>query len=241
MEIKIVSKKIKSKKPVVIEGFPGVGLVGSIAAKYLSQQLKAKQIGFIESPHLPPVSFIVNGEAYNPIRIYESEENNLVIVESEFPVPKELIYDLGEKIADWSKEIKAEKVICLEGINTPQPKGGTGVFAITSDKKFKTPKTIKKVETGYMIGVSASLMLQCKEIKLPGLCLMAETHSKFPDGMAAAAIITELNKLLSLKIDVKPLEKEAKTFENKLKTLVEKAKGLQNKTDIKPDDKVIYG
>jgi uncharacterized protein len=238
MGVKIVSKKIKLKKPVVIEGFPGVGLVGSIAAKYLSQQTNAKQIGFIESPHLPPVSFIVKGEVYNPIRIYEAEKDNLIIVESEFPVPGKLVNEIGERLGDWSKEINAEKVICLEGINAPQSKSSTGVFAITSDHNVKTPKSMKKVETGFMIGVSAALMLQCKEIKMPGLCLMAETHTSFPDGLAAAALIKELNKLLNLNVNTTALENEAKVFEEKIKSLVEKAKSLQ---PAKKDDKVIYG
>lgn len=236
MSVKIDCKKLKTKKPVIIEGFPGVGLVGSIAAKYLSQQLKAKQIGFIESPHLPPVSFVLDGEVYNPIRIYESLKNNLVIVESEFPVPENIVNELGESIANWAKHVNAEKIICLEGINTPQAQGG-GVFAITSSSKFKTPRSIKKVETGYMIGVSAALMLQCKEINVPGLCLMAETHSSFPDGVAAAKIIKELNSLLGINVNTTALEKEAKSFEDKIKLVLEKAKGLK----APERDKVEYG
>ncbi len=234
MGVKVVCKKLKSKRPVIIEGFPGVGLVGSIAAKYLSQQLKAKEIGYIESPHLPPVSFVFEGEVFNPIRIYESAKNNIVIVESEFPVPEKLVNDVGESIARWAKEVKAEKIICLEGINAQS--GGT-VYAITTSQKIKAPKNLKKVETGYMMGVSASLMLQCKDINLPGLCLMAETHSSFPDGMAAAKIVGELNTMFSFGINTAPLEKEAKGFEDKIKDLLEKTKNITEKKD----DKSIYG
>ena len=169
---------------------------------------------------------------------FKKNHKTLTLKISPFPVRLPSRYlKIGLK-----KEIKAEKVICLEGINTAKPKTNQGVYAITSSSKFKTPKNLKKVETGYMIGVSAALMLQCKEINLPGLCLMAETHSAFPDGLAAVTIIKELNNLLNLKVDTKPLEREAKNFENKLKEIVEKARSLRaGKEPFKKDDKIIYG
>ena len=33
---------VELKNPILIEGFPGLGMVGSIATEYLAKQLKAK-------------------------------------------------------------------------------------------------------------------------------------------------------------------------------------------------------
>ena len=42
----------------VIDGFPGVGLVGSITANYLINTLKLEQIGVMRSRHFPPLTVV---------------------------------------------------------------------------------------------------------------------------------------------------------------------------------------
>ena len=44
---------VELKNPILIEGFPGLGMVGSIATKYLAKQLKAKEYAILYSPHFP--------------------------------------------------------------------------------------------------------------------------------------------------------------------------------------------
>lgn len=229
-------KKLSVHKPIVIVGFPGVGLVGSIAAKYLAQQLKAKPIGHIQSTHIPPVSFIVDGEVCEAIRIYESKKHNVIIIESEFPLPAEFVHPLGDAIADWCKRIGAKQVVCLEGVNAPTVKNKPKVYVATSGSKNDTG--LETVKNGYIIGVSASLMLRVKEINIPALCLMAESHVGYPDGIAAASVLDELSSLFNIKINTKPLVSEAEEFENKLKKLVEKAHEIKS---MSKDGKIIYG
>jgi len=45
--------KVKLKRPVLIEGLPGLGMVGKIAAKYLIRELKAEKLAELYSPHFP--------------------------------------------------------------------------------------------------------------------------------------------------------------------------------------------
>ncbi len=45
--------EIEPNNPVLIEGLPGLGLVGKIALRYLIKQLKAKKIAYLYSPHFP--------------------------------------------------------------------------------------------------------------------------------------------------------------------------------------------
>ncbi|PIO00309.1 hypothetical protein COT72_01230 [archaeon CG10_big_fil_rev_8_21_14_0_10_43_11] len=238
MEVRIVSKKPKTKAPIIIEGFPGVGLVGSIASKYLTQKLDAKQIGHIESPHLPPLSFIQDGDVYNPIRIYDVPSKGWVIISSEFPVPATLIHDVGEAIVKWAKEINASRIVCLEGINSPNIAEEPRVFGIDANIKTKLPSGLEPVKTGYILGVSAAIMLACKYKKIKALCLMAESHSNYPDGLAAVALIKKLGSLFKVNVDVKPLVAEAEEFEKKIKDLIGKAKEVKHESD---ESRNMYG
>ena len=45
--------EIEPNNPVLIEGLPGLGLVGKIALRYLIKQLKAKKVAYLYSPHFP--------------------------------------------------------------------------------------------------------------------------------------------------------------------------------------------
>ena len=62
------------KNPVLIDGFPGVGLVGTIVANFLINTLKLEQIGVIDSYKFPPISVVKDGEPHNPMRLYSGEQ-----------------------------------------------------------------------------------------------------------------------------------------------------------------------
>ena len=52
----------------IVVGFPGVGLVGTIAANHLINSQGLEQIGVVESPHFPAVSVVKDGVPHNPVR-----------------------------------------------------------------------------------------------------------------------------------------------------------------------------
>ena len=76
------------------------------------------------------------------------------------------------------------------------------------------------------MGVTGALLI--KNDKYPFCCLFAETASNLPDSRAAAKVLEILNQYLNLKIDTKPLLKQAEKFESKLKDLM---KGSQKMID----------
>jgi len=55
-DVKIITKPIKAKNPVLIEGFPGIGLVGNIASQQIIDELEMTYIGSIDSRYFPPIA-----------------------------------------------------------------------------------------------------------------------------------------------------------------------------------------
>ena len=53
-QVKILDK-VKLKDPVLIEGLPGIGNVGRIAAGYLVSELNMKKFAELYSPHFLPL------------------------------------------------------------------------------------------------------------------------------------------------------------------------------------------
>ncbi|MFH1056986.1 MAG: proteasome assembly chaperone family protein, partial [Candidatus Micrarchaeota archaeon] len=63
VEIKEI-EKISLKNPIVIEGFPGIGMIGPIGASFLAGRPCMKLVGSISSSHFPPIAAIHD---YRPV------------------------------------------------------------------------------------------------------------------------------------------------------------------------------
>ena len=104
-DVKIVTKPIKSENPVLIEGFPGIGLVGNIASQQIIDELKMTYVGSIDSRHFPPIAVLYEGLINMPVRIYESEGHNIVMVVSDIPINPVVSYDISRALLDWAKAV----------------------------------------------------------------------------------------------------------------------------------------
>lgn len=60
----------KPKSPIIIEGFPGFGLVGTISTEFLVEHLGAEKIGKIDIEENPPMVAVHKGKVIDPIGIF---------------------------------------------------------------------------------------------------------------------------------------------------------------------------
>ncbi|NQU78239.1 proteasome assembly chaperone family protein [Candidatus Woesearchaeota archaeon] len=215
--------KEKPKKPVIIEGFPGFGLVGTISTEYLINELKAKPIGSIHAKDLPPMVAIHEGKKVQPIGIYYDEKNNIVIVHVMTNV-KGIEWKIGELVLEMAKELDAKDIISIEGVGTPVPSTKPNAYYYSnndaSKKKFEKAG-VKPLKEGIILGVTATIILQGEERPLSSI--FVETHSSLPDSKAAAKSIEVLDKYLNLNIAYEPLMKQAEKFEDKIRNLMEQS------------------
>lgn len=231
-----MAKKVKLKKipknPIIIEGFPGFGLVATIATGFLIDHLECEKIGNHWFEDQTPTLAIHKNEAIDPIGIYYNKKYNVIIVQS-VTSAKDHEWKFADFLLDLANQTQAKEIISVEGV-------GAGEASVKPKGFYYTTKMSKKLEKldvqglgeGIIVGVSSALLL--KADKTPITCMFAETHSKLPDSKAAARIIEMLDQYLGLKVDYKPLLKQAKEFEAKLKEMLTKQQEVQ-KTVTKKD------
>lgn len=220
--MKVVLKK-KPKNPIIIDGFPGFGLVGTIATEFLLDHLKTEKIGKIWISELPAMVAIHEGKVVEPIGIFYSKKYNLVIIHA-ISVIAGIEWKLTDAIVDIAKQLNAKEIISLEGIGSTAPNEKTKAFHYTSnEKKNEELKSAGSdaLQEGIIMGTTGLLMLKAEK-DIPVSCIFAETHSELPDSKAAAKVIEILDKYVGLKVDYKPLIKQAEKFEEKLKDLLTK-------------------
>ena len=225
--MKITLKKTPSS-PTIIEGFPGFGLVGTITTEYLIDALKAKYIGSIKVDGLAPMVAIHEGEMIRPIGIYYDERSNIVILHVMTNVTG-MEFEVADGLLELAEKLKAKEIVSVEGVGAVMSSDEPRIFHFTnnpsSEKKMKAVK-IDKLSEGIVMGVTASLLLNATSNMIT--CLFAETHSKLPDSYAAAKVVEGLDKYLGLKIDYKPLLKQAEKFEEKIRGLIQKGEAAKS-------------
>lgn len=222
-------KKITLKGYTLIEGFPDLGLAGTIGSRYLIEKLKMTQVGYIDSPLFMPVIRIHEGVPMHPVRIYASPKHKLAVVLAEQIIDNRLSNVVAKELVDWIKKRGIKRVISTSGIRVPN---GKDVYAFASDNNSK--KAIKKadfemIKDGVTSGVTALLMLYLKDNKIEAFCLLGNAKNN-ADYHAAAAIVKSFCKLTGICIDVKPLLAEAKKLED---AIVKHLKTLKTKKETK--------
>ena len=210
----------RPNNPRIIVGFPGFGLVGTIATKFLIENLDVEHIGSIESDHLLPLAAIHKSKLIGPLDIFYNKKFNLVILQtlSELNGTE---WKLGEILHDLADDLKAKEVIILEGVPTTKKKESYDIYYYSTNKNFEK-LGVKPVQEAVMMGVTATLLLKCKSI--PISALLSESQSNIPDSEAAARVIKTLDQYLGMDLDYKPLLAAAKKFEGMLKGMMAKLK-----------------
>ena len=224
IQIKLL-KECNFKGYTLIEGFPGAGLVGPMAASYMIEKLKMEYCGYIESDLFPPIAAIHDGVPLFPARIYMSQKSKLVIVMSEFIIPPNAIYPLSSELLSFVRKNGISKIVSVGGIPSKEP---TSAQHITSpDKeliKKAASKNIKAIDEGVIAGVSAVIMTGAEQLKIPVLSILVEINPQITDPKYAEVAIGALNKIINTNIDLEELDKEAKEVEAKIKELMSKVK-----------------
>ncbi len=217
---------LKLKNPIIIEGFPGIGMIGTISTSYLAEKLDMTLIGQINSTHFPPIASIHDYKPMSPARIYASEKYNTIVLFSEFVIPSEIVFSLSEEILNYAKKKKASAIYSFAGMGSDKPDGK--IYSISSTAE--TGQSLRKagselIREGATQGVSGVLLIQCAIEKFPAANLLIQTSSAL-DPKGSAKLLEFYSRLSGVTIDTKELIFEGSKIENKLKDSLEKMQSM---------------
>ena len=209
---------VKLKNPILIEGFPGLGMVGSIATNYLVKQLKAKKLAILYSPHFP-YHVIVNkkgnvrllrGEFY----YYKNDfgENDFIfLVGDSQPQTIEGQFEVANYILDFVETKKVKIVVTIGGYRNEVEETPKVVAVSTNTVLFEKALKAKAQpsEAGTPIVGTAGLLLGLAKFRnIDAVCLLGETRGYLPDPNTAKSILNILNGLIGIPVNLNGLDEE---------------------------------
>ena len=246
-------EKPKLRKPVLIEGLPGIGNVGRISAGYLVTELKAKKFAELYSPHFLPlvviqpggVARLLKGEFY----YYKGSKRDLIILvgDSQSITPQGY-YEISGKIIDVAKEMKVSEIITLGGLGVEKIVKSPRIIGAANNEKLvrkysKYGIVFDDTVAANIIGISGLLLGLAEIENIDAVCMLAETQG-FPlviaDPIAADTMLRVLSKILNLKIDLSKLDAEARELEEKIRKTEELQKQMLEKLEKEEKTQLQY-
>jgi len=241
--------QIEPNNPVLIEGLPGLGLVGKIALRYMIKQLKAKKIAYLYSPHFP--YFVLVNKKGN-VRLLRGAfyyyknptgPNDLILFTGDSQSQSiEGQYEIADRLLDFSEKYKVKTIATIGGYRM-EPKEKPKVFiASTSQELLQTAlKAGATLSTSGspIVGTAGLILGLAKFKKINALCLLGETRGYLPDPLAAKSVLEVLKSSFNFDLDLKGLDEEitrAETMVTRLQQIEEK-RALQAEQTRKEEDK----
>jgi uncharacterized protein (TIGR00162 family) len=223
------TQKPNIKAPILVEGLPGVGYVGRIAAKHLVSELGAKKFAILHSDYFPPQVLIKrSGRIHtmkNEFYYWKAKEKNqkdiIIVTGNTQGMSPEGQYALTEKILDIVDPYKVDTIYTLGGLGIGRIVEKPKVFGAVTHKKFipeleKRGVVVRRDEVGQIIGISGLLLGLSRLRGIQGLCLMGETSGFYMDPLSAKAVLQVLATLIDVEVDTTKLTKRAKDAEKRV-------------------------
>jgi len=231
-----LSVEIKEGATFVL-GFAGIGLIGPIVANTLIEQLTdIKEIGFITSEYLPPISVFYAGVLKHPFRLLYSPKHNLIVGICEVPFQIPTAYnDLSKTICNWalSQDVKAKELVIFQGIPQRGIIDEYPVYYAAEEVMIEHLEKfgISKVEKGIIVGPEATVLNEALINRLNAYALFTPVL-EIPTPEGAASILEVLNKIYELKIDTASLIEQGKEIKARMLELAQKAQEYQQQQQL---------
>ncbi len=220
-------EKVAPRSAILIEGLPGVGNVGKLAAAHLIDELKTQKIYELYSKHFPP-QVLIDEEGVvklvsNEIHYYRApkkEQDDILILTGEYQgLTPEGQYELCDIILGLAQDLNVKRVYTLGGYGlgkmVPKPRVlGAGTNAKVVQEMTEAGVEFSKDEPGSGIVGASGLLLGMGILRgMEGGCLMGETSGYLVDPKSAQVVLEVIQKLLNLKLDITQLEEKAQQMD----------------------------
>lgn len=233
---------VSLSEPVLVEGLPGLGLVGKIAADHLVETFDMAYVAGIHCDGIPNVAVYHGGspEVLPPVRIYADEERDLLVLQSDVPVSPSAAEEFASCVTGWlqSHEVFPIYVSGLaEEKDTPPSVYGiaTGKAESRLDEAGLSPPT----EGGLVSGPTGALVHAAAEEEFDSVGLIAQSERQFPDPEAARAVIEHgIEPLAGIDANTDALLEHAEEIR---KVREEMAKRVQQADDASSEAQPIRG
>ncbi|QKG94021.1 proteasome assembly chaperone family protein [Halorubrum sp. Atlit-8R] len=232
--------------PVLIEGLPGVGHVGKLAAEHLLEEFDGELVRRVYATEFPP-QVNVDDEGVAELtcaefHAVETDGADLLVLTGDHQAGSNAgHYKLTSTFLDVAESFGAERAFALGGVPTGElveeytVLGAVSDGALTGDLEDAGVEFRADEPAGGIVGVSGLVLGLGGRRGFEAACLMGETSGYLVDPKSARAVLETLEAVLDMSVDYESLEDRAEEMEE----VVGKIREMQEGPAV-PDDDLRY-
>lgn len=243
--------KTELNNPILIEGLPGLGLVGKIATRYLIKKSKAEKLAYLYSPHFP--YFVLVGKK-GSVRLLrgtfyfwknEKGRGDMIFFTGDSQAQTiEGQYEISDRILDFARQHNVKMIITIGGYRMEAKDKPKVIVAATNQELLDRALHAKAVLSPMgspIVGTAGLILGLARFRRIDALCLLSETRGYLPDPKAAKSVLEVLRAMFDLDVDLGGLEEEIAKTEKMVTRLqkIEEKRMLQAEEVRKEEDKKI--
>lgn len=207
--------------PVLVEGLPGVGLVGKLVVDHLLSECPDQPVRRIYSEHLPPAIGVAEDGtamlAHLTVSAVETDSRDLLVLAGDSQAPESLgQYRLAAGVLDLVAEFDIEEIVTLGGFGTGEPVDDYSVLGAAPEgaeairERFAAAGVeFGRSDTSSIVGMSGLLVGLGGRRGLQTAGLLGLTSGYHVDPASARAVIEALQHAYDFTVDLETLEEQA--------------------------------
>lgn len=218
-KIAVLDDSVSLSEPTMVEGLPGVGLVGKIAADHLVQTFEMTHYANVHCDGIPQVAVYHEGDPSlsTPVRIYADEERDLLALQSDVPIAPQAATELADCLASWFDETTVTPIF-LSGLPEEKSEDVPALYAVGAGEGIALVDDVGLEYPdgrGLISGPTGALLSDAVENDRTAVGLVVESDPQFPDPEASRIIIKKgVEPLADVDVPVDNLVERAEEIRN---------------------------
>jgi uncharacterized protein len=222
-----VHSDVELDSPTLVEGLPGLGLVGKIAVDHLVSSLDLEYYGAVHCDGIPQVTVYRadSSELLPPVRLYANETGTLLVLQSDIPVSPQAASGFAECITTWVDEHDVTPLY-VSGFPSEKDADVPDVYGVATGEGtslLDEAGIVPPAESGLVSGPTGALLAEAGERDVTTVGLVVEASKQFPDPEAARSVLEYgVEPLADVEIDTDDLVKQAEDIREARERLAER-------------------
>ncbi|MCU4717895.1 proteasome assembly chaperone family protein [Halapricum hydrolyticum] len=232
--ISVHREDITLDEPVLVEGLPGLGLVGKIGADHLVDTYDMDHYASIHCEGLPEVAiYDADGHGVEPpVRIHADEERNLLVLQSDIPISPSAAKEFATCVTGWLDE---QSVLPLYVTGTQRSgEQTTDIFGLSTagaGEQLDALEVSTPGERGVVSGPTGALVYHAERAGLDALGFVVEASPQFPDPAAAKALLdTVVEPIADVEIETETLVEKAQEISEAKERLAQRMQQAEDES-----------
>ncbi|MGQ0535966.1 MAG: PAC2 family protein [Methanobacteriota archaeon] len=212
---------------LVLVAVPGAGFVGTIAAQFVMDQLRLKQVGSVHTSAGTPGVVARRGAAGARMVVYGGPEvcgpgsscRHVAVITADVSVVAERAAEFAQALVSSLAQVGARAVVLLDALRPHAGAGAPPVIAsgVGPDAGMHAEAAgVSSLGRGAMAGFGGAALLEGLERDANVVALLTPATPDEPDTAAASRLLGAVVKLVRIALDTTPLEENARRAAKKV-------------------------